>query len=421
MTKHYIEHLNELKYHRKILPNKAVLIVIPQKETKLAAVNLLYKSGSRNEHPEKTGLAHLMEHLMFSGTKKYPKFDIPITKLGGVNNAFTNQDVTNYYILLPAEHIELAIDIEADRLQNLIIDDKSVEVQKSVVVEEFNQRYINQPYGDLHHLVCSTAYERHNYRWPTIGLSVKHIKDFRVKDIEEFYELHYNPANLIITIAGDVNVDQIYDLVDEYFVKIPAKPLSQTNIPAEPPENRKNKTVVEKDVPASVISVSYPIPGANFLSYEEFNFLADILGQGIISRLHNEVVRNKKIFTRIYAGTTGTIDPGLFTITGILSDNADPGKAVMEIESVFDAFISGGATNSEMKSVANSFITSTLVKRKNAANRALDLAMAEFEGDHSKVNSIFNQYLSMSKSNLIKTAEKFLIPNNRIEVHYLKK
>lgn len=409
-----------VNYHKQVLSNGIVLIVAPKTDTRLASVNLLYRTGSRDESPSMTGLAHLMEHLMFSGTQRYPAYDLPVARVGGVNNAFTNQDFTNYYLVLPANHIELAFSLEADRMTNLQLNDQHVSVQKNVVIEEFQQRYLNQPYGDLNHLLCAAAYARHHYRWPTIGLVPQHIADATAQDVASFYRNHYHPSNLILSVAGDVNPDEVLRLTDQSFGSIPAGAVSRQIIPAEDLEGRKRRVVVHREVPSALLTIAYPIPGADHPDYTGFGYLADILGQGIISRLHLALVKEAGIFTRISASINGTADPGLFSITGVLSPGIDSDMAATKIQEVIDAFIAGGPVDSEMRSVTNSTITHTLYKRTNVMNLALEIAVNEFEGDASRVNSVLHDCERMTPELLTSLAETHLKETNRIEVHYLQ-
>jgi zinc protease len=409
-----------VNYHKEVLSNGIVLIVAPKTDTRLVSVNLLYRTGSRDESPEMTGLAHLMEHLMFSGTQRVPAYDLPVARVGGVNNAFTNQDFTNYYLVLPANHIELAFSLEADRMSNLPLNDQHVSVQKSVVIEEFQQRYLNQPYGDLNHLLCAAAYTRHHYRWPTIGLIPQHIADATAQDVASFYRNHYHPSNLILAVAGDVNPAEVIRLADQSFGTIAAGSVSRQLIPAEDTEGRSAKVVVHRKVPSSLLTIAYPIPGADHPDYIGFGYLADILGQGIISRLHLALVKGAGIFTRISANINGTLDPGLFSITGVLVPGIDSHSAASQIQAVIDAFMDDGPAPSEMRAVTNSTITHTLYKRTNVMNLALELAVNEFEGEASKINSVLYECERMSPELLISLAATYLKASNRVEVHYLK-
>ncbi len=413
--------LPAVHFEKRSLPGGGVVIVTQKSDTLLAAVNLLFRTGSRDESPEKTGMAHLMEHLMFSGTRRYPAFDLPISRVGGINNAFTTQDITNYYILLPADHVELAFDLEADRIRNLRLNKQRVEVQKRVVTEEFRQRYLNQPYGDLNHLLCAASYRLHPYRWPTIGLSPENIGSMTPGDIADFYRIHYNPANMILSVAGNVDTERIFALAETHFGSFPPANPIRNSLPAEPATGRSVKEVVYREVPSSLLLVAFPMPGLDSPDYAAFEFLADILGQGMISRLHIALVKERKVFTRISSSLTGTMDPGLFTISGLLADPCDPDDAVESIQEVISTFVQEGPTTSEMKSVVNGMITSTLLKRQQVMNLAMELAMTEAESNADKANNLFNEYQQVDMQKITTLAKRFLVPENRIEIHYLKK
>ncbi len=413
--------LPEVVFHRHVLGNGAVVIVVPKPDTPLVAVNMLYRTGSKDEDPDRTGLAHLMEHLMFSGTKSFPAFDLPVARTGGMNNAFTSKDITSYYTLLPAEYLPLVLEMEADRLINLRLDEKSVELQKNVVVEEFRQRYLNQPYGDMNHLLGEAAWKIHPYRWPTIGLVPEHIEKTTAEDVLEFYHNNYNPSNLIITIAGNVVPNQVMETVSRFFGTIPGVSISRRSITVEPSDSRQNKITVYRDVPSSYLLVSFPVTGSASADFTGFSFLADILGQGIISRLHKALVSDKRIFTRISAGLTGTTDPGLLTISGMLHKGEDPDRAASGIQRVIDDFQKKGPTSSEMKAVVNGTLTQLLFKRTGVLNLAMEAATAEYEGDISRINKVIKEIGGVTSESVSYLTRQYLIKSNRIEIHYLKK
>jgi zinc protease len=409
-----------VKFTRDILPNGLTVILAPKKDTGLAALNLLYRVGSRNEDPAQTGLAHLMEHLMFSGTGNFPAFDLPLTRVGGVNNAFTSQDLTNYYIVLPVEDISLAFELEADRLVNLKLDQSSIDVQKSVVIEEFRQRYLNQPYGDLNHLVSEAAFRVHPYRWPTIGLVPEHVESVKADDLTKFFNTHYNPSNLILSLSGNISHHDAMALADKYFGHIPAAPVMQSAIPAEPLHGRRNSISVRRNVPASMLTMAFPVPGSAHPDFPGLGFLADIIGQGVISRLHTALVKDQKIFTRISAGLTGTIDPGLFTISGMLHEKVSSELACEKVMILLGEFCRSGPKPSEMQSVLNGLITSVLFKRGNVMNLAMELAATEFESEASRVNTILEDYTAVTPEYIVELAKSMLVAENLIEIHYLK-
>jgi zinc protease len=412
---------NLIKYHRRVCSNGLVVIVIPHPETALVAVNVLYRTGARDEDPERTGMAHLMEHLMFSGTARFPVFDLPIARAGGVNNAFTNHDVTNYYIVLPVDQLELALQMEADRMVNLVPDPKKVEVQKGVVVEEFRQRYLNQPYGDLNHLLAAAAYKKHPYRWPTIGLEPAHIEAMTPQHVADFYRARYSPANAILAISGDVDPDAVFQMVDGLFGVLTGPAPEVPERLAEPALQRAERVVVHREVPSSYLTVAFPVPECTHPDFTALMFLADILGQGIISRLHIELVNRIQLCSRVYAGLSGTADPGLFTISGMLIDGVSSDETTQAIQKSILTFQQDGPTPSEMRSIINGSITQTLVRRQGVMNLAMDAAYAEFEGDVQRMNTQLAEMARVVPDDIVAMAQRYLRPENRIEVHYLKK
>jgi zinc protease len=409
----------QLTWHREVLSNGITLIVVPVTDTALVTVNLLYGTGSRDEDPERTGLAHLMEHLMFSGTKRFPAFDKPLAGVGGLNNAFTNQDITCYYEVLPAAHLELALTMEADRLQHIRPDAIRVSKEKDVVIEEFRQRYLNQPYGDLYHLLSAAAWKVHPYRWPTIGLDPSHIEKASQEEVEAFHKTHYRPANLTITIAGGVEVETAVALTRRHFEFLDNSPGDQRTYVKEPLVNRRNQVVVHREVPSPYLMLAYPVTGSTHPDYTGLESLSDILGQGIISRFHTALVRNRKLFSRISASLTGTIDPGLFTISGMLMPGVDSHQAVEAVTEVIERFVETGPTGEELKAVINGMITHTSYKRTNIMNLALEVALASFEGDIHAVNTLFAKARLVDSETLVHLAKQYLAEINRIEIHYL--
>lgn len=412
---------NHVLIHRRVLANGLVVLVIPHRETSLACVNVLYRTGSRDEDPERTGLAHLMEHLMFSGTANFPVYDLPIARAGGTNNAFTNQDITNYYIVLPVDQLTLALQMEADRMVNLVPDPAKVEIQKGVVIEEFRQRYLNQPYGDLYHLLAAAAYSRHPYRWPTIGLVPEHIAAMTPQHVADFYRSRYSPSNAILAVSGNVDPDEAFDNASQIFGGLPSEKSAPAQRTMDSPFGRAKRVVEHREVPSSYLMMAWPIPECTHHDYPGLSFLADILGQGIISRLHTELVNKQKMLSRVYSGLSGTADPGLFTFSGMLLEGVSSDDVVLAVQKTIGQFLSQGPTPAEMRSVINGAITHTLMKRQSVMNLAMEAAYAEFEGDVQRINTQLADMARVSSAEIIQLASRYLVGSNRVEVHYLKK
>src|SRR6185369_13112206 len=274
-----------IEYNRTTLSNGLTVIVHEDESTPLVTVNILYKVGARDEDPNRTGFAHLFEHLMFGGSVNIPDYDAPLQVAGGDNNAFTNNDITNYYLTLPAQNLETAFWLESDRMLNLAFSEKSLDVQRSVVIEEFKQRYLNQPYGDVWLLLRPLAYQKHPYKWATIGKEISHIEDATMQDVKPFFKKHYNPANAILVVAGDVELEQVKQLCEKWFEPIPSGKKIERKLPAEPKQKEKRTFNTEAKVPANALYKTFHMPGRFHKDYYAVDMLGDILSRGESSRL----------------------------------------------------------------------------------------------------------------------------------------
>ena len=310
-------------YEKFTLSNGLKVIVHEDNSTPMACMNILYDVGARDEDEDKTGFAHLFEHLMFGGSINIPNYDSPLQQVGGENNAFTNNDITNYYLSLPAENIETGFWLESDRMLSLAFSEKSLEVQRNVVVEEFKQRYLNQPYGDEWLLLRPLAYKKHPYRWATIGKEIKHIEDAVMDDVKGFFEKHYHPGNAILAVAGNVKVDQIKALAEKWFGPIPSKTKFPRQIEAEGVQLEARHLEVFKDVPSDSLTKVYHMCERTSDKYHAQDLISDVLGRGASSRLHTKLVKENQIFSNISAYITGSFDPGLLVIHGKLIHGVD--------------------------------------------------------------------------------------------------
>jgi predicted Zn-dependent peptidase len=275
-----------IQFEKFTLDNNLRVIVHQDKSTPLACLNILYDVGARDEDENKTGFAHLFEHLMFGGSINIPSFDEPLQMVGGENNAFTTNDLTNYYCTVPAENIETMFWLESDRMLSLAFTDKSLEVQRSVVIEEFKQRYLNQPYGDVWLILRPLVYEKHPYKWATIGKEISHIENATMDDVKAFFKKHYNPSNSIMVVAGNVDVDQVKQLAKKWFGPIPAARKPVRNLPVEPKQTKPRRLTVERDVPASAIYKVYHMCARADEEYHTVDIISDILSRGNSSRLY---------------------------------------------------------------------------------------------------------------------------------------
>ncbi|AGA77772.1 M16 family metallopeptidase [Echinicola vietnamensis] len=363
-----------INYEHYVLDNGLQVLIHPDHSTKMAVTNIIYKVGSRNEVPGKTGLAHYFEHLMFGGSKNVPQFDSALERVGGECNAFTNTDITNYYITLPATNIETAFWLESDRMLQLNLGKKTVETQRKVVIEEFKQRYLNQPYGDAMHLLRGLCYDVHPYQWPTIGKEIKDIEGFDEEDIRAFYQYHYAPNNAILVIAGDVKEAEVLEMAKKWFGPIPAAKTSPADIPEEPKQTHKRTLYHSADVPTDALYKAYHMPGRMQKGYLECDLITDILGFGRSSLLEQRLVKNTDIFASCHGYILGALDPGLMVFSG----NMEKGKTAEEAEKLLDEVV--------QEFIENTISQETLDKVKNQAeamktyesiqliNRAMTLA-----------------------------------------------
>jgi len=409
-----------IKYQEHLLSNGLTLITHVDKSTPLVVVNILYKVGSRNEQPERTGFAHLFEHLMFGGSKNVPDFDKSLQRVGAENNAFTNSDVTNYYIILSAENIETALWAESDRMQYLNLDEKSLETQKNVVVEEFKQQYLNVPYGDVWLKLQPLAYKVHPYKWPTIGRKIQHIEQASLKNVQEFHEQYYTPNNAVLTISGNIDPTIVYELTEKWFGNIPAYQNEASEIPKEPKQTSSRFLECVENVPLDSIYKAYHMPERINNKYLAADLLSDLLGRGKASRLYQSLVKNKKVFNSINSYITGAADPGLLLISGKVNPDIDVTEAEKHIEEEID-LLKNDIKDREVEKVINQAISSTYFSETELLNRSINLSVANSLGNTNLVNKEIEIISKTKKSELTNMANEILIPSNCSTLHYKSK
>ena len=312
-----------IEYKKHILKNGLTLLTSQDSTTPMVAVNIVYKVGSKNENENITGFAHLFEHLMFGGSKNVPSFDIPVQMACGENNAFTSSDYTDFYIVLPKDNIETALWMESDRMKSLVINEKSLAVQKSVVIEEFNQRYKNKPYGDLWKILRKMCYKNHPYKWQTIGKSISHIKNATLEQVQDFYDKFYNPANAIISVAGDFKHEEVVQLVEKWFGDIENRGVASVLDVVEPKQRKARRMIVEKKVPVDYIYICFHMDKRTSKEFVVCDTISDILSNGNSSRMVQHLMRDKQIFNSVNAYLTGEIDESLFVVMGQVCDGID--------------------------------------------------------------------------------------------------
>lgn len=410
-----------INYNNFTLKNGLQILVHEDKSTPLAVVNILYNVGSRDEDPNKTGFAHLFEHLMFGGSMHIRSFDEPLQKVGGENNAFTNPDVTNYYITLPAENIETAFWLESDRMMGLSFDPKVLEVQRKVVIEEFNQRYLNQPYGDVWLKLRPLAYKKHPYKWATIGKEVSHIENATMKDVKTFFYKYYLPNNAYMVVAGNVETDEVKKMAEKWFGPIPPGKDYQRSLSGEPHQQEARLMEIEADVPLSAIYKVYHMPGRFSEDYHTADLLSDILGRGKSSRLYDQLVKEKKLFNSIQAYVTGSMDPGLLVISGKVNDGIPLKEADQEIKSTIQEVRENGIGGEELYKVKNQAESTLVFSEVELLNRAMNLAFAALSGDPGFVNRESGMIQKVSSEDVKTMANNILTPGNSSTLYYKSK
>ncbi|HNR72669.1 MAG TPA: pitrilysin family protein [Cyclobacteriaceae bacterium] len=400
------------------LDNGLQVIVHEDSSVQIAVMNILYDVGSRDEKPDKTGFAHLFEHLMFGGSANIPSYDEPLQVVGGENNAFTNTDITNYYLTLPASNLETGFWLESDRMLSLSFDPQVLEVQRKVVIEEFKQRYLNQPYGDVWLKLRPLAYTQHPYQWATIGKEISHIENATLQDVKDFFYTHYIPSNAILVVAGNVTVAQVKALSEKWFAPIPAGIKPKRTLVAEPKQTQKRTEKITAKVPAHALYKSYHMPGRFDTGFHAADLMSDVLGRGHSSRLYNQLVKEQEIFTSVSSFTMGTIDPGLIVVSGRIK----PGIPIEEAESAVDTIIrelvSQGATNEELTKARNQALTTIEFEKVEVINRAMNLAFATLSGDVDSVNQESEKIARVSAEDIQQAAAEILRPENSSTLYY---
>ncbi len=341
-----------IEYKKKILANGLTVVVNRDPVSKLAAVNILYKVGARNENPERTGFAHLFEHLMFRGTRRIPNFDLPVQMACGDNNAFTNNDYTDFYITLPKDNVETALWLESDRMEGLDITPEKLETEKRVVIEEFRQRYLNQPYGDQPMLLRALAYKVHPYRWATIGLTPEHIAQATLDEVQAFYRAHYRPSNAILSISADIDEEKMLDLAEKWFEPLANRPAAPDHIRQEPVQTAPRREVAERDVPATTVSLAFHMGGRTSPDFYIADLVSDLLAGGDSARLYTHLVKEQRLFSSVNAYISGDVDPGLFVFTGQLLPETTPEQAEAAFRAEIEALRTRPATDYEVEKVS---------------------------------------------------------------------
>jgi hypothetical protein len=410
-----------IHYNKFTLKNGLKVIVHEDFTTPMVAMNILYDVGAKDENPNQTGFAHLFEHLMFGGSVNIPEYDEPLQNAGGENNAYTTNDLTNYYIQIPAKNAEIAFWLESDRMLSLAFGEKSLDVQRKVVCEEFKEHYINKPYGDAWKYLRELVYTQHPYQWMTIGKELSHIENAQLQDVKNFFFKHYRPQNAILCVAGNITTEKVKELSEKWFEPIEAGEKYNRNIADEPEQTSPRKLVLEKEVPVSVIYKAYPMAARREKNYYVADLISDVLSGGNSARLHQRLVKEQKLFSQIDCYHTGSVEKGLLVIEGKISEGITAEQADAAIEKELDLLKSEKIAETELEKVKTKIESMLAFEDLSLLNRANNLAFYELLGDASQMNTEFENYNQVTVDDIFKQANEILNPNKCSTMFYLAK
>lgn len=408
-----------VKYNRFVLKNGLRVLVHEDPSTPMAVMNILYDVGARDEDEDQTGFAHLFEHLMFGGSVNIPQYDKPLQLVGGENNAFTSNDITNYYITLPSVNIETAFWLESDRMLSLAFSEKSLEVQRNVVCEEFKQRYLNQPYGDVWLKLRPLAYKKHPYRWATIGKELSHIENAKIDDVKDFFKKHYNPQSAILVVAGNVETEEVKRLAEHWFEPIPKGVEYKRNLPVEPEQLEERREIIHSDVPTNSIYMAFHMPARTEKGYYIADLISDLLSQGSSSRLYRRLLKEQELFSDIHAYITGSIDAGLFIIEGKPLPNVSIETAEAAIWDELEKMKSEFVLDYELEKVKNKMESAMVFSEMSILNKAMNLSYFELLGDAEEINTETEKYLAVSVEDIQNGSTEIFKKDNLSTLIYL--
>ena len=407
-----------IQFEKFTLSNGLRVIVHEDHSTPMAVLNVMYDVGARDEDANKTGFAHLFEHLMFGGSGNIEDFETPLQMAGGENNAYTSNDVTNYYIQLPAENLETAFWLESDRMLSLAFSEKSLEVQRKVVIEEFKEHYINKPYGDVWFKLREMAYKKHPYRWMTIGKELSHIENASLQDVKDFFFKHYRPMNAILVVAGNVKVEQIRQLAEKWFGDIPPGEKYNRQIPAEPMQTEARSMEVKANVPLDAIYKVWHMDNRLDHGYYVADLITEVLGGGGSSRLYQQLVKEKKLFSQIECYHFGTVDKGLLAVEGKLVKGVKMEDAEAAINEEIEKLKQGGISEKELTKIKNKTEATLAFEDMSVLTRANNLAFYELLGDVNLFNQDRDKYFSVTGEDILQYSRKIFNPDNCSTLKY---
>lgn len=404
--------------NRHTLANGLRIVHHEDTTTQMVAVNVLYNVGARDEDPTRTGYAHLLEHLMFEGSVNIPDYDTHVQLAGGENNAWTSNDLTNYYITVPRGNVETAFWLESDRMLGLALTEQSVEVQKGVVIEEFKQQHLNRPYGDVQHLIRSMAYKVHPYQWPTIGLCVEHIERATLPDVMEFYQRFYTPSNAILSVVGNIRFDEVVRLSEKWFGPISKSQITPRNLPEEPRQQRIRRKSVKRNVPANMLVMAFHMPERRNKDYHTCDLVTDLLAAGQSSRLIQHLVHRDKLFTSIDAYIQGSIDKGLLFVIGRMTDDTSFSTAEEAVWRELEQLKAKPINKNELEKVRNRSESERTFNNINYLNRAINMAQLELIGQDRELTDELRQYCAITADDVQRLSKAIFLKRNCSVLYY---
>ena len=407
-----------IEINRKTLANGLRIVHSEDKNTQMVALNVLYNVGARDEHPDHTGFAHLFEHLMFGGSVNIPDYDTHVQNAGGENNAWTNNDITNYYITLPRQNVETGFWLESDRMLSLDFNERSLEVQRHVVVEEFKQRNLNQPYGDVGHLVRSLVYKEHPYQWPTIGKEPAHIENATLDEVKDFFFRFYAPNNAILAVTGNISFEDTVALAEKWFGPIPRRDVKPRNLPVEPQQTEERRLTVERNVPVDALHLVFHKCDRLHPDYYVFDMLSDLLSAGRSSRLIQHLVVERQVFGSVDAYISGSIDAGMFYVVGKLAPGITLEEAEAAVWQELEAMKTEDIAEEELEKVKNRYESEQIFSNINYLNVATNLAFFELIGRAEDINHEVEKYRAVTADRIKEVAKRTFIRENCSVLYY---
>jgi predicted Zn-dependent peptidase len=408
-----------IQFEKFTLANGLRVIVHQDLSTPMAVMNIMYDVGARDEDPERTGFAHFFEHLMFGGSVNVPNYDEPLQMAGGENNAYTTNDLTNYYIQLPAENLETAFWLESDRMLSLAFGEKSLETQRKVVMEEFKEHYLTKPYGDVWHKMRELAYKKHPYRWMTIGKELSHIENAKLEDVKNFFFKYYRPVNAVLVVAGNVTTEKVKELTEKWFGDIPAGEPYKRNLPQEPEQTEERRQEIKANVPLDALYKCWHMPGRLDRRYYIIDLLTDILSGGGSSRLYQSLVKEKQLFSNIECHHFGSTENGLVVIEGKLVKGVKIEDAEKAVEAELEKMKNELVSETELQKVKNKTESMIAFEDMSVMSRAQSLAYYEILGDASWMNFELEKYATVTTEDILQESRNIFRQTNCNTIHYL--